>query len=233
MRIPLRIKLLELASRVWMMKWPAEFFVKGDSVMNILAKCMTAIAISALVAGPAAAVEFNVSYVGTKGSIKLWGSGCSDDRDKNLAVNMAMFGSGFIVDPDALDFDSGPNTGLFDAFIEGVELGEFDGEGTFVIEKRGKDVTEAPKRAVLGLSEDFFGNVVDEMADFAAVECKNFEDFSYASCQQVKGSADWSKDGQQLKFKVEVECYYLDTGDKSQKVQVRIVSGKLDWIEPS
>jgi hypothetical protein len=216
---------------VQMMKWPAKLFEK-DNAMNIFAKSMTAIAISALVAGPAAAVEFDLNWVGTDGSIKLSGDNCSVDKDKNLTVDMEMFGDGFTVDPIGLDFDAGPNTGLFDAFVEGVELGEFDGEGTFVIEKRGKTADDFPLRATLGVSSDLFLNVIEELEDYAEFACNEVVEVDFIGCQQTKGHADWSKDGEQLQVKVQIVCKYLDDGGKVKKVQARVVSGKLHGVFP-
>jgi hypothetical protein len=192
--------------------------------VNIFAKSMTAIAISAFVAGPAAAVEFEGTWIGEDGSVKLSGDNCSVDKDKNLFVDMEMYGDGFLIDED---FDSGPNTGIFDMAVEGLELGEFDGEGTFVIEKRGKDVTEAPLRATLGVSSDFFANVIDELFEYGVISCKNFEAQEPFGCQQTKGHADWSKDGEQLQVKVQVVCKFIDNNEKVKKVQARVVSGKL------
>ena len=197
--------------------------------MNKFTKCMTTIAVSALLAGPAAALEFDANYGGAKHSIKFSGPGCGDKFNKLIGqVHVSNF-------PFPVDFfTSGPNTGYWAANITTLADLGFDwfGEGTFIISKNGKTVLDWPKKATLGLSNSTFANLVGVAATHA-VTCKNFVEFVGESCQQTKGDAKMSKNGDELKYKMDMECMYLNDNAKLQKTKIKLDSGKLEWLNPA
>ena len=197
--------------------------------MNKFTKCMTAIAVSALLAGPAVALDFDANYAGTKGQVKFSGSGCSGDNHKDLVVTTRAYNFPAFGMPEG---GSGPNTGQWTANFVGLPF-PFPGSGSFIISKNGKEVLDWPKKATFGLSDGTFGGLVNEVGNYAFVECKNISlipGFDPASCQQTKGDAKMSKDGDQLKYKLDMQCMYENDKGNDKKVQVRVTSGRLDRI---
>ena len=194
--------------------------------MNKFTKCMTAIAVSALLAGPAAAFGLDATYAGTKHSIKFSGPGCGENINKlpgAVYVSNISYGTDF--------FATGPNTGYWDANITTfADLGfDWFGMGTFIVSKNGKTVLDAPKKATLGLSSSTFLNLVGVAATHA-LTCKNFVSFAEETCQQTKGDANMSKNGEQLKYKMDMECHYLNDKANLKKTKIKLNSGTLEFL---
>ena len=136
--------------------------------MNKFTKCMTTIAVSTLLAWPAAALEFDATYAGAKHSIKFSGNGCGENFN-NLLGQVHVANHSFNTD---VGF-SGPNTGYWAANITTLlELGfDWFGDGHFIISKNGKTVLDWPKKATMGVSNATFANLVGVAATHA-VTCK-------------------------------------------------------------
>jgi len=196
--------------------------------MNKFTKSMAAIAVSALIAGPAAALEFDAFYEGEKASVKLSGDGCDKDETKNLDIAME-FVNGFNFDFAEGLFNTGPYTGFWDSalFSFGEEV---DGEGTFIISKPGKTSLDAPKEAAMDVSEDVWTALEAILGDYGFDNCKKFDIFLAEVTTIKKFNTKWSKDGDVAEVKLEVESKYETTDDKEKKVKLALKSGKMDLI---
>lgn len=186
--------------------------------MNKFTKSMAAIAVSAMVAGPASAVEYSTS----KATADFSGSGCKSDKGKDLQVFMDfLFGVG------------APNTGQW--FSQFFDFGdEIDGTGPFIISKTGKTADKAPKEATMDLGKDEFNAMEVEMADYAGDtdNCKKssgFDAYNFDT-QITKFTAKWSKNGDKVSVKMKAEGTYEDTKGKDKKVQLQVNAKNMERI---
>ena len=201
--------------------------------MSRFFKSMVAIAASALVAGPAVAQDFetfNTTWSGSNAQANLTGAGCRADNTSKLNMTVNMRNEPVSMDPDFLDFVTGPNTGIWESSILGFG-GELDGEGTFVISQRGNTVIDAPKKAAVGPSDNLFLALVNIVAGYAVAECNNLAEFDGDLCQVHKGDATWSMNGERLTVRMDMKCRYLDQNGRNRNVQLKIHSGRLDFVE--
>ena len=203
--------------------------------MNKFTKSMAAIAVSALIAGPAAALEFDALWTGEKAEVKLSGDGCDGAKFKKLDVATWMANEPYDIDAIGIGFDAyttGPNTGVYEVeILGGFGVGEdFFGEGVFVISKNGKKVEDAPKKAALGMSELTFEAIEDALDAYGISECKKFDFLEFDLTQVTKGSAEWSKDGERLQAKIRVDSQYKDDDGKDKNVKVNVDTGKMDIV---
>ena len=134
------------------------------------------------------------------------------------------------MDPEFFDWVTGPNTGVWDSsiFLFGEEA---DGEGTFVISKNGNTVLDAPKKAAMGPSDNFFLALVSVVAEYAAEECSKLVFFDGDLCTVTRGEASWGRQGERLTVKMDMRCQYVDDRERLRTVQLRINSGPLDIID--
>lgn len=191
--------------------------------MSKFTKSLTAIAVSALVAGPAAAVDFDDLWQGSKGNIKLSGSNCKGAKAKNLDVMMYAYG-------DEGEFFFGPNTGFWE--VEIFAFGEsVDGEGIFTVSQTGKTSADFPKKAEFGPDSFTATGLVELMAEYAEDECKNFVGFNFGACQVTKNDGKWGKSGDQLSVKWDVKCTYEDDKGKDKNVQMKIKTNNMDNVD--
>ena len=198
--------------------------------MKKFTKSMTAIAVSALVAGPAAAVDFDVYYVGDKAEVKLSAGGCKSEKEKNLAVGIYMFGDAFGIDPLGLAFDAGRNTGLWEADTDFG--GVVDAEGLFVISKPGKTVFDAPKQATADVSDSTYWNMVGAVDDYLTFgDCKDIQELFGSECQVTKNDVKWSKDGEKVSWKTDMKCPYVTTKDKEKTATLSFKSNNMDLVD--
>jgi hypothetical protein len=190
---------------------------------------MAAIAVSALVAGSAAAIEFDAVWIGSTAKANLTGAGCTADNTKNLDMAVEMINAPVIIDPDFSNFITGPNTGIWNAslFLFGDEL---DGSGTFVISRNGNTVFDAPKKAAVGPSDNFFLTLVAIVGEYAVESCSKLVEFDGDLCTVTKGDATWTKKGERLSMKMDMKCQYLDDKGRDKTVQLKINSGKLEIV---
>ena len=200
--------------------------------MNKFTKSMTAIAVSALVAGPAAALEFDATYAGEKGQIKFSGNGCDTDKLKNVDVVMSFingFGWDF-GDFVEIGFESGPDTGYWESsfFSFGEEV---EGLGMFIISKPGKTSLDAPKEAVNDISDEIADVLELVLGDYALFNCKNVDLVGIEPTTIKKFDTKWSKDGEKVDVKFEANTKYLDDKGKEKKVQLSVKTGKMDLID--
>jgi hypothetical protein len=185
---------------------------------------MAAIAVSALISGPASAIEDDVIYSGSK-AVTIWnGSGCSSHKDKDQSMSILMTPN---IEFDGL-LDVGKDTGYW--FAEIFDIGDIEdtGNGPFMISKPGKTVKDAPKKATMDLSRNTFIEITTEMGVYAASACKNFDEFAEDSTQIKKFEAKWSKNGEKLKVNLEVESNYLNDKGNLKKVKFKVNSKQLD-----
>ena len=197
--------------------------------MSKFSKTMAAIAVSALLAAPAAALEFDEVWEGRNARANLSGAGCSSDNTNNIDMVAEMNNFPFLVDPDLADFTSGPNTGIWDAALF-IFNNEVDAEGTFVISRNGNTATDAPKKAAVGVSNDAFIALAQTVGVYAASECSRFVEFLDVTCQVTRGEAKWGRNGDRLNVKMDMQCMYLDDREKTRNVWLRINSGNLDRV---
>jgi hypothetical protein len=203
-------------------------------LVTTFSKSMAAIAVAAMVGGPAAAQEegeFDVFWAGSRARANLSGSGCKADNRNNLDMLVEMSNASVTMDPDAADFLTGPNTGIWDSsiFLFGEEV---DGEGTFVISKNGNTVLDAPKKAAMGPSDNFFLALVNIMAEYAALECSKLVAFDGDLCTVTRGDASWGRQGERLTMRMDMRCPYLDSNGRDKTVQLKINSGPLEFFNP-
>jgi hypothetical protein len=199
-------------------------------LVTTFSKSMAAIAVAAMVGGPAAAQgEFDETWAGTKARVNLTGAGCKAATGKNLDMTVEMANFPIIVDPDFADFISGPNTGLWNASIFVFDA-DFGGQGTFVIYKNGNTVLDAPKKAAVGPSDNFFLDLVSLVGDYAVSECSKLVEFDGDLCTVTRGDASWARKGERLTVKMDMRCQYLDDKERLKNVQVKINSGPLEVV---
>ena len=194
--------------------------------MSKFSQSMAAIAVAALVAGPAAAqLEFDVTWAGSRARANLSGSGCSADNRNNLDMIVEMANAPVEVP----DFVTGPNTGIWDSsiFLFGEEV---DGEGTFVISKNGNTVLDAPKKAAMGPSDNFFLALVSVVGEYAVESCSKLVAFDGDLCTVTRGEAMWTRKGERLNVKMDMMCQYLHENNKLKNVQLIINSGVLEVV---
>jgi hypothetical protein len=201
--------------------------------MNKFTKNVTAFALSALVAGPAAALELDQLYSGEKAEVKFTGGGCDSSKFNKLNIDMYMATALFTIDPPGIQvFNSGPNTGAYAVDIFGwfgVDEDLF-GFGSFIISKNGKKVTDAPKKATLGMSLETFDEIESALDLYAIGNCKKFDIIEADVAQITKNAVEWSKGGDRLEGKVTVESQYKDDKGNSKKVKVNLKTGKMDAV---
>jgi len=144
---------------------------------------------------------------------------------------VSMANAPVIMDPEFSDFLTGPNTGIWQAaiFLFGEEL---DGEGTFVISKNGNTVFDAPKKAAIGPSENFFLALVSIVGEYAVESCSKLVEFDGDFCTVTRGEASWGRQGERLTTKMDMRCQYLDDRERVKNVQRRINSGPLEMVNP-
>ncbi len=197
--------------------------------MNKFTKSMTAFAVSALIAGPAAAVEFDVFYSGSKAKVSYKAADCKSANEKNLDMTVDMFGDGFIVDPDDLDFDAGDNTGLWEVTVFSFAE-SLDGEGLFIISQTGKTKDDAPIKATMDVSQETHGELINAIDGYLnSGVCKDGKvvELFPSSCQITKGDAKWGKKGETLTVKMDMQCQYENDKGKDKSVTLKILSGKM------
>jgi hypothetical protein len=200
--------------------------------MNKFTKNVTAFALSALVAGPAAALEFDTLHVGEKAEVKFSGANCDGSKFNKLDIMMYMYNTPFNINPGFLDYTNGPNTGIYETeILGGFGVGEdFFGFGTFIISKNGKKVADAPKKATLGMSAETFLAFKVALEAYGIDKCKKFDIFQADLTQITKNAVEWSKGGDRLNGKLTVETQYTDDGGKDKKIKVNIKTGKMDRV---
>jgi hypothetical protein len=187
--------------------------------MNKFTKSMAAIAVSAMVAGPASAVEYST----TKATADFSGSGCKSDKGKDLQVFMDfLFGTG------------APNTGFWQSTFFSFGDVLVDGEGPFIISKTGKTDADAPKEATMDLGGPEFDALEDEMAAYAedTANCKKsigVEAYNFDT-QITMFTAKWSKNGDKVSVKMKAEGTYEDTKGKDKKAQLKVNAKNMERI---
>lgn len=65
------------------------------------------------------------------------------------------------------------------------------------------------------------------MGVYAALDCKNFDEFLEDSTQIKKFEVTWSKNGEKLKVKLEVESNYRNDKGNLKKVKFKVNSKQL------
>ena len=178
--------------------------------MNKFTKSLVAVAVSALVAGPA----FGETWSGSKAQVKFSGSGCKADKAKNLDMNFYAEGG-----------TSGPNSGFWESSIFSFD-GLVGGEGTFTVSKTGKTIEDAPKMATNDLFWDEYYALEDAMADYSD-GCKDADGYNYDTLIK-KFDTKWSKDGEKAKVQMQAEGTYENTKGKSKKIKLKVNSGEMD-----
>ncbi len=201
--------------------------------MNKFTKSMTAIAVSALIAGPAAAVDFDVTWSGSKAKVSFKAADCKSASENNLDMTINMFGDGFIVDPVDLDFDAGGNTGLWESTLFSFGY-SFDDEGLFIISQTGKTKADAPKKATMDVSDeshlDLIGAIDDYLTNSGQCKAGKIVELFPSTCQITKGDAQWSKKGEKLEVRMDMQCEYDNDKGKRKNVTLNISSGKMASI---
>ena len=183
--------------------------------MSKFTKTLTATAVAVAVSGPVAASDLqegnlNGAYTGSKTTVSITPSGCSNAKEKNIDTVVGFHELAPFAGCWAL-------TGY--SFDDAVGL-----EGGYIERKVGKDLT-------MSLEGFSFYEVVDEMRNYLGSESKcdfDDDDTLYDDPIVKKGNGILSKNGEKLKINLEVTSKYMTTKGRTKNVKAK-VKGNLDF----